>query len=254
MTSLSRNRWFWFEAIKSTLLLSAFMRTALKITYYLKRSVFFIFVFFHNFAYSIFLYILLWIENTMHSSLSFVWSQNIWFTHRHSQSLLRLYDINQSKSSHNTVRVSTETENVEKNKQQNVKPTHIQLYWTNFWITFVCITLECVLLWKVAMNLLIDLAAKAYYRINYLFLVSIKDQFWWNYELNAISKSLKHEHSKIMYFIDPTRNGPNFFWAFPFEIELLKFSIRFSKENFLFLHSNFSSDTMHWLNVQIILN
>lgn len=62
MTSLSRNRWFWFEAIKSTLLLSAFMRTALKITYYLKRSVFFIFVFFHNFAYSIFLYILLWIE------------------------------------------------------------------------------------------------------------------------------------------------------------------------------------------------
>lgn len=172
----------------------------------------------------------------MHSSLSFVWSQNIWFTHRHSQSLLRLYDINQSKSSHNIVRVSTETENVEKNKQQHVKPTHIQLYWMNFLITFACITLECVLLWKVAMNLLIDLAAKAYYRSNYLFLVSIKDQFRWNYELNAISKPLKHEHSKIMYFIDPTRNGPNLFFVFSGEktlkIELLKFSIRFSEKNF----------------------
>lgn len=108
-----------------------------------EKRFFFIFVFFHNFAYSIFLYIiLLWIENTMHSSLSFVWSQNIWFTHRHSQSLLRLYDINQSKSSHNIVRVSTETENVEKNKQQHVKPTHIQVYWMNFLITFACITLQ----------------------------------------------------------------------------------------------------------------
>lgn len=108
LTGLSRNRWLCFEALKSMLLLSAFKRTKRSASYHFKKSDFF--AYFH---------ILLWIENKMHFSLSFVW----WFIRRHSHSLLRLYDINQSKSSHNMVRVSTETESVEKKAQ--TKPTHI---------------------------------------------------------------------------------------------------------------------------------